>query len=236
MKERILFAWSGGKDSALALYELLQSQSVEISGLLTTVTAGYDRVSMHGVRRSLLEKQAESVGLPLDVVTISQQASNEEYENRMKELLLRHRARGVSSVAFGDIHLREVRDYRERHLARVGMKGIFPLWGKNTGVLARFFIEKGFRAIVTCVDGRILDRSFVGRIVNDDFLGALPSGIDPGGENGEYHSFVFEASMFKRSIPCEAGKVVVRDSFCFCDVVPTIGQLITANGVMSNAH
>lgn len=221
MKEKILLAWSGGKDSALALYELLLSQSFEISALLTTVTTGYDRVSMHGVRRALLEKQAESVGLPLEVVYLSQESSNEEYGNRMTEVLLRYQGHGVSSVAFGDIHLREVRDYRECHMARVGIKGIFPLWGKDTDLLAQFFVDKGFRAIVTCVDARILDRSFVGRIVDSDFLQALPSGIDPCGENGEYHSFVFYAPMFQRSIPCKMGEVVLRDSFYFCDVVPT---------------
>jgi len=221
MKEKILLAWSGGKDSALALYELLESRSFEIPALLTTVTGEYDRVSMHGVRRNLLEKQAESSGLPLEVVYLSQKSSNEEYENLMTDLLLRYQRQGVSSVAFGDIHLRDVRDYRERHLARVGMKGVFPLWGKDTAVLARFFIDKGFKAIVTCVDARILDRSFVGRMVDYDFLRALPSGIDPCGENGEYHSFVFDAPMFQKSIPCKTGEVVVRDSFCFCDVVQT---------------
>lgn len=221
MEEKILFAWSGGKDSALALYELSQDRFFEVVALLTTVTRGYDRISMHGVRRSLLEKQAEALGLPLEVVYIPQESSNAEYERLMGELLLRYRGQGVSSVAFGDIHLREVRDYRERQLASIGMKAIFPLWGRDTAILAQSFVDKGFRAVVTCVDTRVLDGAFAGRVVDTDFLRSLPSGIDPCGENGEFHSFVFDAPMFQGPIPCEAGEVVVRDSFYFCDVVPT---------------
>ncbi len=220
MKERVLFAWSGGKDSALALHRLLQTPSVEISALLTTVTRGYDRISMHGVRRNLLERQAESLGLPLEVLFIPKDSSNEEYENLMTELLSRYQRRGVSSVAFGDIHLKEVRDYREHHLGRIDMKGLFPLWGEDTATLADFFVESGFKAIVTSVDARILDRAFVGRVVDSEFLRALPSGIDRCGENGEYHSFVFDAPMFHRPIPYRTGEVVLRDSFYFCDVVP----------------
>lgn len=221
MKDKILFAWSGGKDSALALDELLQNQRFEISAILTTVTSEHDRISMHGVRLSLLKKQAESVGLPLEVVYISRDSSNEQYEEAMTETLERHRGHGVSSVAFGDIHLKEIREYRERNMAKIGMECLFPLWGKDAGALVRSFIEKGFKAVVTCVDTRILDRSLVGRMVDSDFLGALPSGVDPCGENGEYHSFVLDGPMFRRPVSCETGVMVVRGSFCFCEVVAT---------------
>ncbi len=221
MKEKILFAWSGGKDSALALHELLQNQHFEISAILTTVTSQYDRISLHGVRLSLLERQAESVGFPLEVVYIPRESSDEEYEEAMAEILQRQRGLGVSAVAFGDIQLEGVREYRERHMADIGMECLFPLWGKDTAVLARSFIRTGFKAVVTCVDTRILDRSFVGRMVDSDFLRALPSGVDPCGENGEYHSFVLDGPIFHQPISCTTGAVVARGSFCFCDIVAT---------------
>jgi len=219
MKERVLFCWSGGKDSALALCELLRGDTVDVVGLLTTVTADYDRVSMHGVRRSLLERQAVLLGLPLDIVYLSKESSNEEYENRMTELLLRYKADRVLTVAFGDIYLRDVREYRERNLATVGLKALFPLWGRSTKELAQFFVRMGFKAVVTCVDSRVLNGEFVGRTVDSRFFSDLPSGVDPCGENGEYHSFVFDAPMFQRPISCVTGEVVVRDGFHFCDVM-----------------
>ena len=220
MPEKMLFVWSGGKDSALALQELLQWDHVEISALLTTVTRAYDRVSMHGVRRSLVKRQAESLGFPLEVVYLSEDSSNHEYEKTISEILLRYRVRGVFSVAFGDIHLWEVRHYRERHLAEVGMKAVFPLWGRDTATLMQLFVQQGFKAIVSCVDARKLERSFVGRMVNGSFLADLPPGIDPCGENGEYHSFVFDGPIFQQPIPCEVGEVVARGSFYFCDLLP----------------
>jgi len=219
MKERILFCWSGGKDSALALDELLRGDAVDVVGLLTTVTADYDRVSMHGVRRRLLERQAALLGLPLEIVYLSKDSSNEEYESRMEELLLRYKEKGVLTAAFGDIHLSEVREYRERNLEVVGMKALFPLWGRNTRELARFFVRRGFKAVVTCVDTRVLDGGFVGRMMDNVFFADLPTDVDPCGENGEYHSFVYDAPMFREPIPCITGEVVVRDVFHFCDVM-----------------
>jgi uncharacterized protein (TIGR00290 family) len=219
MKERILFCWSGGKDSALALYELLRGDAVDIAGLLTTVTADYDRVSMHGVRRSLVERQAELLGFPLEIVYLSKDSSNKEYESRMTELLLRYKEERVLTVAFGDIHLREVREYRERNLKAVGMKAFFPLWGRSTEELANFFVRMGFKAVVTCVDSRALDGGFVGRMMDNSFFSDLPPEVDPCGENGEYHSFVFDTPMFRGPIPCATGEVVVRDVFHFCDVM-----------------
>jgi len=216
--EKVLFAWSGGKDSALALYEISKSREHETVSLLTTVTEDYHRISMHGVPEVLLEKQANSIGLPLEKVFISKNGSNEEYESKMKEALLKFQKMGVSAVVFGDIFLEDVRKYREENLAKVGMKGIFPLWGK--GDLSRKFIDLGFKAVVTCIDAKALDKKFVGRVFDSEFLAELPANADPNGENGEFHSFVFEGPIFGEKIPYRIGEVVERDSFYFCDLQP----------------
>jgi uncharacterized protein (TIGR00290 family) len=220
MKEKILVAWSGGKDSSMALYEIQKTDDFEIAALLTTVTAGYDRISMHGVRRTLLRQQAEALGLPLYQVFISIKASNEEYESKMKEALALYQEKGVQTVAFGDIFLEDLRAYRERHLSLVGMKGLFPVWKRDTNELVRTFIALGFKAIVVCVDTKVLDESFAGRMIDEAFLRDLPASVDPCGENGEFHSFVFDGPIFTRPVSFTVGEVVVRDSFCFCDLVP----------------
>ncbi len=221
MKERILLSWSGGKDSAMALHELNQSQQYDIAALVTTVTEDYDRISMHGVRRELLEQQAKALGLPLEKVLITKSASNDEYENKMRSLLEKYRSQGIRSVAFGDIFLEDLKKYREENLARVGMTGIFPLWKKDTTELARGLTEKGFGAITTCVDGKVLGEAFVGRMIDRQFLSELPPGVDPCGENGEFHSFVFAGPIFRKSIPFSKGPVVLRDDrFYFCDLIP----------------
>jgi len=219
--EKVLFAWSGGKDSALALYEIQRSQRYEILSLLTTITEDYDRVSLHGVRRTLVEQQAKSLGLPLQEVFIPKDCSNKEYEARMKETLIRFKQVGVSRVVFGDIFLEEVRKYRENNLSKLGMKGLFPMWGRDSAELTRSFIALGFQAIVTCVDARALDKRFVGRIIDESFLAQLPPNVDPGGENGEFHSFVFDGPIFRERIAYKPGKQVLRDSFYFCDLLPT---------------
>ena len=218
MAEKVLFSWSGGKDSALALYEIRKDQRYETVSLLTTVTEDYRRISMHGVPEVLLERQASSIGLPLERVFISKNGSNEEYESRMYKVLLKFQKMGVSAVVFGDILLEGVRKYREENLAKVGMKGIFPLWGK--GDLSQTFIDRGFKAIVTCVDAKALDKSFAGKLFDKKFLAELPASADPNGENGEFHSFVFEGPIFRKKIPFEVGEVVKRDSFYFCDLQP----------------
>ena len=221
MNEKVLFAWSGGKDSAMALYELQRTHSYEISALLTTVTEDYDRISMHGVRRILLERQADSLGYPLEKIFISKNASNEEYESKMRDVLEKYREIGVSSVVFGDIFLEDVRKYREDNLAKVGMKGIFPLWKKDTTELANTFINLGFKAVITCVDSKVLDKRFVGRIYDKQFLRELPSNVDPCGENGEFHSFVYDGPIFQRKISFTIGDIVLRDNrFYFCDLIP----------------
>ena len=221
MVEKVLFTWSGGKDSALALYELEITEGYEIAALLTTVTEDYDRVSMHGVRTTLLEQQADSLRLPLETVYIPAASSNEAYESRMSETLLRYRSQGVHSVVFGDIFLEDVRKYREENLARVGMGGLFPLWKRDTAELARTFIELGFKAVVTCVDSTALGKKFVGRAYDERFLSELPDSVDPCGENGEFHSFVSEGPVFRERIPYRKGRVVLRESrFYFCDLIP----------------
>ena len=221
MAQPILFCWSGGKDSAMALHTLLQHPDIRIVALLTTVTETYDRISMHGVRRELLVQQAESIGLPLREVRIPPQCVNPIYEARMEEALRGYYAEGVRTVAFGDIFLEDLRAYREKNLARIGMTASFPIWKRDTRELIRGFHAARFRAIAACIDPRVLDRSFAGRELDESFFRDLPAGVDPCGENGEFHTFVFDGPIFRNPIPVRAGKVVERDSFVYCDLLPT---------------
>jgi len=219
--ERVIFTWSGGKDSAMALYELQMADSYEITALLTTVTEDYDRISMHGVRAALLEQQAQSLRLPLDKVYITRNASNEDYEAAMRDKLLHYRSRGIHSVVFGDIFLEDLRKYREDNLAKAGMQGIFPIWKRDTAELARTFIDLGFKAVITCLDSNVLDKRFVGRVFDERFLSELPDNVDPCGENGEFHSFVSDGPIFRERIPYKKGRIVLRDErFYFCDLIP----------------
>ncbi len=218
--EEVLFCWSGGKDSAMALHALRRAGDYRIAALLTTITDEYDRISMHGVRRVLLERQSESLGLPLHPVLIPPQCVNATYEERMKQALEEHFAQGVRRVAFGDIFLEDLRAYREKNLAQVGMQAIFPIWKRDTRELARAFVQQGFRAVVVCVDPRVLDASFAGRELDASFFADLPPNVDPCGENGEFHTFVFDGPIFKSRIPCRVGEKALRDGFCFCDLLP----------------
>lgn len=218
MRERVLLSWSGGKDSAMTLFEL-QRGGYEVAALLTTITEPYDRISMHGVRRVVLERQAEALGLPLRPIFISSCCMNEEYEQKMKEALLAYQPDGVQSVAFGDIFLEDLRTYREGTLAKIGMKGLFPIWKRNTGELARTFLELGFRGIVVCVDSKALDGAFVGRDLSAKFFDELPPSVDHCGENGEFHSFVFDGPIFHEPVRFSRGEVVQRDSSYFCDLL-----------------
>lgn len=224
MAEKVILSWSGGKDSAMALYEIQQRQDYEVVTLLTTLSGEYDRVSMHGVRRVLLEQQARSLGLPLEQVILSKGASNEEYEAKIQATLSKLQKLGISCVAFGDIFLQELRKYREDNLAKIGMKAIFPIWGKDTRELVQSFISLGFQSIVTCVDGKVLSKAFAGRMIDASFLTELPPNIDPCGENGEFHSFAFAGPIFKKSISLTIGQVVFRDSLYFCDLLPVDGR------------
>lgn len=221
MKEKIVLAWSGGKDSALALYMLVQKGEYAIAALLSTVTEGYDRVSMHGVRRELLERQASALGFSLDTVFIPQNCTSEEYERRMAEKMISYKEKGIRKVAFGDIFLQDVREYRERNLAKVGMEAEFPLWGRDSGELARRFIKLDFKAVITCVDGERLTGEFVGKEFDENFLSSLPSNIDPSGENGEFHTFVYAGPLFKRTVSFQKGEIILRENrFYFCDLMP----------------
>jgi uncharacterized protein (TIGR00290 family) len=222
-----LFTWSSGKDSALALGRLLSSPDARVTGLLTTITEGYDRVSMHGVRRELLELQAAHLGLPLSLVTIPQSSTNDDYETRMRAELLRQKASGVSAVAFGDINLADLRRYREEKLESVGLPAVFPLWDEDTTTLAEELIREGYQVTITCVDSQAFAgtgqsaEAFVGRRFDRAFLQDLPATVDPCGENGEFHTFVSAAPSFREPIPIKVGQKLLRDDrFWFCDLLP----------------
>src|SRR5260370_1087177 len=219
--EPILFCWSGGKDSAIALHILLQRPRVRVVALLTTVTETYDRISMHGVRRELLLRQAESIGLPLHEVRIPPQCINPIYEARMEEALRVHYQAGVRTIAFGDIFLEDLRAYREKNLARIGMTALFPIWKRDTRELIRSFHAAKFRAIVACIDPKVLAPSFAGVALPDAFFRDLPPNVHPCGENGEFHTFVFDGPIFRNPIPVRAGEIVERDSFIYCDLLPS---------------
>lgn len=214
----IVLSWSGGKDSALSLW-LLREAGEPLRALLTTVTEEYDRVSMHGVRASLLRKQAEAVGLPLIEVRIPPSCSNELYEVRMAGALSIPELRGCDRYAFGDLFLENVRAYREERLVTWGKSGVWPLWGRDTKLLAKDFIEAGFKGIVVCVDPSKLDGAFCGRELDAAFLADLPSDVDPCGERGEFHTFVYDGPVFARPIEIQRGEVVERDNFVFCDLL-----------------
>lgn len=220
MKEKIIFCWSTGKDSAMALYKIYESGKYEISSLLVTVTEGYERVSMHGIRKALVEMQAKALGLALEVVFIPKDSTNGEYESRMQAALTKYRQTGVKAAAFGDIFLQDVRNYRLENLAKVEMNAVFPLWKRNTSELANEFINLGFKAIVTCVDTQFLSREFCGREFDRDFLSELPDNVDPCGENGEFHTFVSTGPIFDKDIDYGKGEVVLRENrFCYCDLI-----------------
>jgi uncharacterized protein (TIGR00290 family) len=221
MAKGVLMAWSGGKDSALALGKVRAMDGYEVKALLTTVTADFDRISMHGVRRALLHAQASSLGLPLEEVWIPKDASNEVYEAQMKAVLLKHRDdEGVVDVVFGDLFLQDIRRYREERLGQVGMRGLFPLWGLDTGKLSLELIERGFRAVVCCTDPSRLGKEFCGKEFDRSFLESLPPGVDPCGENGEFHTFTYAGPIFKNEVAITKGEVVFRDGFYFADLLP----------------
>lgn len=220
-KPRVLLSWSSGKDAAWALHRLRQAGDVEVVGLLTTLNAEFDRVAMHAVRRVLLEAQARSVELPLFPVPLPWPCANAQYEAALLTALGEAReTQGVTHVAFGDLFLKDVRAYREAQMADTGMTPLFPLWGLPTDPLARDMIRGGLRARLTCVDPRQLSPDFAGREFDAALLDALPAGIDPCGENGEFHSFAWDGPMFAHPVPITAGEVVERDGFVFADLLP----------------
>ncbi|MFH1266963.1 MAG: diphthine--ammonia ligase [Planctomycetota bacterium] len=223
-KEKVVFSWSGGKDSALALYELRKDDRYEIVALLSTVAGEYGRVSHHGVREELLRMQAEAIGLPLDVLYLPMGPSGscgfEDYEELMGRTMARYREAGVLVVVHGDVFLEDLREYREAKLAKVGMEALFPIWGRDTTELVRAFIRLGFKAYLSCVDGEKLPAAFAGRAIDAELLSDLPNAVDPCGENGEFHSFVYDGPIFKRPLEIQVGEVVSRDTRHFADLLP----------------
>jgi uncharacterized protein (TIGR00290 family) len=216
---KILLSWSTGKDSAWALRVLRQKHPGAVTGLLTTINEAFDRVAMHAVRRTLVMAQAHAVGLPLHVVRIPWPCSNTQYETIMKTAVEGFVASRFTHVAFGDLFLEDVRRYREGHLNNTGLAPLFPLWKpKSTTELAREMIDAGMRAYLTCVDPQALDASFAGREFDAALLADLPAHVDPCGENGEFHSFVFDGPMFAHAVPVRVGDVVERDGFVFADL------------------
>jgi uncharacterized protein (TIGR00290 family) len=220
LKPKAIVSWSSGKDSAMALQREAASGKFEIACLLTTVSDSFHRVSMHGVREELLERQADSLGIQLHKIMIPYPCPNAVYEQRMREALEVWKAKGVTHVIFGDLFLEDIRRYREEKLALLDLTPVFPLWGRDTSGLAREMIRAGFRAILSCVDLRKLDLSFAGRQFDSSLLGDLPEEVDPCGENGEFHTFVYDGPMFKKPIQVEVGERVSRDGFEFADIVP----------------
>ena len=219
MKRKLLLSWSSGKDSAWALHCLQQRGEYQVAGLLTTLNAAFDRVAMHSTRRALLEAQAKAADLPLYSVPLPWPCSNQHYETAMRSACEAAVAEGIEAMAFGDLFLEDVRRYREEKLQGTGLQPIFPVWGLDTRQLAQEMIASGLRARIVCVDPKKLPAEFAGRDFDADFLRDLPEGVDPCGENGEFHSVVYAGPMFREPIPIESGEVVERDGFIFADVL-----------------
>lgn len=218
---KVLLAWSSGKDSAWALHLLRQQPDLEVVALFTTLNGAADRVAMHAVRRELLQQQADRTGLPLWTVDLPWPCSNADYERLMSGVCERAVREGISAVAFGDLFLEDIRAYRISQLEGTGLQPLFPVWGLPTAQLARDMLAAGVRAKVTCVDPKQLDPSFVGRDFDQAFLDALPPAVDPCGENGEFHAFVYASPVFRTGpIPIRSGEIVERDGFTFADVLP----------------
>lgn len=215
----VYLSWSGGKDSALALHYLQRSREWQVVRLLTTVTDAYQRTSMHGLRRTLLRRQAAAVGLDVVEVVLPVPCSNEEYAARMAAAMEAAKAEGVTAVAFGDILLADIRAYREERLAEAGMEAVFPLWGRDTGDVAREFIDLGFKALLVCVDTAQLDEAFVGRTYDHGLLTELPRGVDPAGERGEFHTFVWDGPVFQAPVAFAPGPVTRREGLVFQDLL-----------------
>ncbi len=219
-KKRVLLSWSSGKDSAWSLQVLRRDPEIEVVGLLTTVNVEFDRVAMHAVRRNLLQLQAEAAGIDPWIVELPHPCSNEQYESIMTSALARARGEAIDAIAFGDLFLEDIRAYRERQMAGSGFELLFPLWQQDTSSLAREMLAAGVEARVTCVDPRVLDASFAGRRWDESFLRDLPAGVDPCGENGEFHTFVCAGPMLSHAVPVRLGEVETRDGFVFADLLP----------------
>jgi uncharacterized protein (TIGR00290 family) len=225
MSRRVLLSWSSGKDSAWAMQVLRREAGVDIVGLLTTVNTTHGRVAMHSTRRAILEAQARAAGLPLHVIPLPWPCSNEVYERAMRAALESAVKDGVTHIAFGDLFLEDVRAYRCKQLEGSGLEPLFPIWHEPTEPLARRMIDAGLEAFLTCVDPKRLPHSFAGRKFDHAFLNDLPQGVDPCGENGEFHTCVIAGPMFRQPVPAVPGEVVERDGFYFADLVPVVGKV-----------
>ncbi len=240
MRKKAIFNWSGGKDSALALHQVLQDDNYEIGKLLTSVNAHHNRVSMHGVRETLLEQQADSIGIPLEKLQLPENPDMDHYNQMMHSMMGKLRNEGYTHSVFGDIFLEDLRQYREERLAQQGFLAHFPIWKQDTSALIRQFLKLGFKTILVCIKSELLDKSFAGRVIDEQFLKDLPENVDPCGENGEFHTFVFDGPIFRHPIPFEIGEKVYREykapkskkkddetverqaamGFWFCDLLP----------------
>jgi uncharacterized protein (TIGR00290 family) len=219
--EKVLVSWSGGKDCALALHDILSDREYQVAGLLTTVAGNQDRINMHDTRCSLLELQAESLGLTWEKVPISSHTSPADYEPGLVQTLKRYKEAGVTSVVFGDVYREDLRKYRELNLARLGIKAIFPLWKRDNFEIMQSFITLGFKAVVVSINTNALATGFVGRVIDWRFMFDFPKTADVCGEHGEYHTFVYDGPIFKRAIPYQVGETVPRDGhFIYCDLIP----------------
>lgn len=236
---KAIFSWSGGKDSAFCLQKVLNEKTFDVAYLLTTVNDQFHRISMHGVREALLEKQAESIGIPLLKVTVSE-GTNQEYERQMEAILTKAKSEGIQYVIFGDIFLDDLRVYREMNLAKIGMQGVFPLWKMDTVMLIRDFVNMQFKTVLSCTNDAYLGKEWVGREIDETFIDQLPMNVDPCGENGEYHSFCYEGPLFKKKIAFSVGEKVYKPleiksqdmktlsiqtttkGFWYCDFIPII--------------
>src|SRR5947209_13237230 len=224
MKIPVVMSWSGGKDSAIALHELLQTNDYELVSLMTTVSEEYRRISHHGVREALLDEQARAIGVPLEKVYLPSGepggCTNDVYEAIMSRVMADYKARGVETVAFGDLFLEDLRAWREANLAKADMRGIFPIWKRNTTKVAHEVIQLGYKAYLSCVEPKV-GSGFVGRLYDQEFLQLVHSEMDPCGENGEFHSFVFDGPIFKRPVPVRVGEIVTRDGRYYADLLPS---------------
>ncbi len=216
-----MLSWSSGKDSAWALHRMRENPGIALDGLFCTINQEFDRVAMHAVRVALLQQQADSVGLPIQLIPLPHPCSNADYARIMGEFVSREKDRGIECFAFGDLFLEDIREYRENALSGTGISAIFPIWGSDTRVLSAAMLEGGLRAQISCVDPKQLAPEFSGREYDADFLKDLPPGVDPCGENGEFHSFAFDGPMFGHKINIEVGETTTRDGFVFTDLLPT---------------
>lgn len=219
-QKKVLLSWSSGKDSAWTLYQMQNRPDLEVVGLFSTVNTKYERVAMHAVRLELIEFQANAADLPIEIIGLPDPCSNQSYEKIMTGFVEKIKKKKIDAIAFGDLFLEDIRDYRIRNLVNTGIEALFPIWGIPTNELAISMLDNGLSACITCIDPSKLDTSFAGRVYDYSFVESLPANVDPCGEYGEFHSFAFSGPMFKKTINVRSGETVERDGFIFTDLLP----------------